>query len=610
MNINTVTALVAQGRTLFASMLFVAWACSGVAHAQGVVQTPAIETASIEAASVRFDGVQNEALLSNLFNFVELYQRALRVSKKNPIQLSEWQRLDSNAEVQIRSALKPYGFYAPRVTRSVSSSQTQVIFDIALGQTVILTDVDVTINGSAINESAVTSWLDSYPLKVGQVLVQPDYDEAKSQLNQILRRLGYFDAEFIKQEVVVNADRITGQISLEVNSGQRYSYGEFEIDWSLPKQARAYSLDFLSRYLTLSPGDDFDSQALQTTQRDMSGSAYFSQAELRPLLDKAEAGVVPIRVTIQAPRRLAYGASLGFGTDTGARAGLIFENRRVNTLGHKFNSELNTSIEKQTVVGNYTIPSNGSKRNGLNLFTSFINEDSDVRDSAVWVAGFDFNRSHSEQTQLNYGLNYRDETFVESDSEFDTQLLLPSISWQTVSADDLRNPSKGYRISASLRAADVGLGSDISFAQLSLNAKSVYSIGSGRVLGRVQVGQTYINDDDRLPSSLSFFAGGDHSVRGYEFESIGVADDDGDLIGGQNLVAASIEYEQQIKGAFALAAFIDAGDAYDNSLDLKVGIGVGARWRLPFGAVRLDIASARDLDGEPVRLHFTFGTDL
>jgi translocation and assembly module TamA len=199
---------------------------------------------------------------------------------------------------------------------------------------------------------------------------------------------------------------------------------------------------------------------------------------------------------------------------------------------------------------------------------------------------------------------------VESESEFDTQLLLPSVSWQTVSADDLRNPSRGYRVSASLRAADSGLGSDISFAQLSLNAKSVYTLGGGRLLGRVQVGHTYINDDDRLPSSLSFFAGGDHSVRGYDFESLGVTNDDGDLVGGQNMLAASVEYEQRIIGAFALAAFIDAGDAYDTSLDLKVGVGIGARWRLPFGAVRFDIASARDLEGEPVRLHFTFGTDL
>ena len=61
---------------------------------------------------------------------------------------------------------------------------------------------------------------------------------------------------------------------------------------------------------------------------------------------------------------------------------------------------------------------------------------------------------------------------------------------------------------------------------------------------------------------------------------------------------------------FALAGFVDMGDAFDNRIDYKRGAGIGLRWRLPFGALRLDAASALDLDGQPFRLHFSFGTDL
>ncbi len=564
----------------------------------------------IENASVEFRGVSDETILKNVISSVALYQQALKLSKKKPIEKYQWQRLISLAEVEIENALKPYGYYLSTVNHSSSTDLSKVTFEINLGAPVILNNVSVIIEGESSETDVIRNWIDAYPLKKGDVLVQPQYDDAKSKLNQLLRRFGYLDARFVKQEIAVNVERTEAAISLLVQIGERYRYGEFELDWRSEKQVGAYSEGFLERYLTLKPGEGFDSQALQKAQGDMSNSTYFSYTELRPLFDEAKDGVVPIRVSIEAPKRLSYGASLGFGTDSGPRTGLTFENRRVNQLGHRFNGELIASTEKQTIVGNYSIPSNGSKRDGLNLFTSFINENSDVRDSNLWLAGFDFNKSLSDQTQLSYGVSFRDESFIESSQSFESQLLLPSVTWQTVSADSLRNPNRGYRVSASLRGADSDLGSDISFAQLTLNAKSVYSLGSGRLIGRAQIGQTIIDDGDQLPSSLSFFTGGDHSVRGYDFESIGVQNVDGDFVGGQNVIATSIEYEQQIRGPFALAAFIDAGDAYDDSLDLKVGVGVGARWRLPFGAVRLDIASARDLEGEPVRLHFTFGTDL
>ena len=118
-----------------------------------------------------------------------------------------------------------------------------------------------------------------------------------------------------------------------------------------------------------------------------------------------------------------------------------------------------------------------------------------------------------------------------------------------------------------------------------------------------------IDDTDELPESLGFLAGGDNSVRGYDFESIGLSEN-GEVSVAENLFVGSVEYEHPIKNGFAIAAFIDVGDAFNDSIKLNKGAGLGLRWRLPFGALRLDAASALDLDGDPIRLHFSFGTDL
>jgi translocation and assembly module TamA len=59
------------------------------------------------------------------------------------------------------------------------------------------------------------------------------------------------------------------------------------------------------------------------------------------------------------------------------------------------------------------------------------------------------------------------------------------------------------------------------------------------------------------------------------------------------------------------AVFYDIGNAFDDTdIDAKEGAGVGLRWRLPVGAVRLDLASALSKAGNPWRVHLTIGMDL
>ena len=55
------------------------------------------------------------------------------------------------------------------------------------------------------------------------------------------------------------------------------------------------------------------------------------------------------------------------------------------------------------------------------------------------------------------------------------------------------------------------------------------------------------------------------------------------------------------------AAFVDAGNAFDKLSErkLKVGYGVGARWRSPIGPFRIDLAYGADI--KQFRLHFSAG---
>jgi translocation and assembly module TamA len=112
---------------------------------------------------------------------------------------------------------------------------------------------------------------------------------------------------------------------------------------------------------------------------------------------------------------------------------------------------------------------------------------------------------------------------------------------------------------------------------------------------------------------VRFFAGGDVSVRGYAYNSLGPTDPLGAVVGGENLLVGSVEIEQLISDAWALAAFIDSGNAYDDYTDFDpaTGVGVGIRWFSPLGPIRFDVAVPLEEDAPgDYRIHITLGPDL
>ena len=69
----------------------------------------------------------------------------------------------------------------------------------------------------------------------------------------------------------------------------------------------------------------------------------------------------------------------------------------------------------------------------------------------------------------------------------------------------------------------------------------------------------------------------------------------------------SVEATRWISDAWGIAAFVDAGNAFDAASDFKlaVGYGIGARVRTPIGPFRLDVAYGEQ--SRQVRLHFSVG---
>ena len=126
---------------------------------------------------------------------------------------------------------------------------------------------------------------------------------------------------------------------------------------------------------------------------------------------------------------------------------------------------------------------------------------------------------------------------------------------------------------------------------------------------RVELGQVFARARYAVPDPLLFRAGGDDSVRGYSYRSLGpeVA---GLVVSGRVVATGTVEvarpFVERLPDLLG-AVFVDAGNAADRWKDLKpvVGVGVGLRYRSPVGPIRIDVAYGEAT--RSLRLHFSAG---
>jgi translocation and assembly module TamA len=326
--------------------------------------------------------------------------------------------------------------------------------------------------------------------------------------------------------------------------------------------------------------------------------------------DKAEDHVIPVDIYLEPRKRLKFTVGAGFGTDTGLRGKIGFEQRRANRLGHRYRLEALASQIKLGLNGEYIIPGSRPSTDRFVVRSSYIEEDSESIDSKTALIGVSRQRQDGLWLK-NLSLDFQRETFSFDSDERTSILLMPSLVWTRVDVENRLDVTRGSRISLELRGAYEDLLSDVSFIQAAVRGKWIRPLGeNGRLLLRGSVGTSLVSEFDDLPATVRFFAGGDRSVRGFELDEIGPRNEEGDVIGGRHLIVGSVEYEYRIRENWSIAAFVDSGTAFDDTPDFKTGVGAGVRWHSPVGPVRVDLASGLEEPGEIIRLHVTIGPDL
>ena len=586
-------------------LLPIAWAADTATDDNDQIK-PAT-TANSPTLKININGLDDE-LRANVLAYLRLNRFASGKQALPDEARLRW--LHDKAEQDIRQALQPFGYYKPQLTNSQlnrTDDGWQAEYTIQPGSAIAIATLDIQILGAGQDDANFKKILDEQPLAEGQTLRHARYETLKQQLQSVATERGYFDARFSQSQIRIDLEAYQARIRLHYQTGERYRFGEviFLQD--------EFADEFLSRYLDFQPGDPYYAPILLSLQSNLINSEYFDQVSIAAPLEKAENKVVPVEVTLSPRKKRQYSLGLGYGTDTGIRGRGGLEQRRVNRWGHNYELQLLASQIQYSLAGEYIIPGDDPRTDSYRIRSTLTQEDSDVKEATTATLGFSQQRQDGLWLKIA-SLDYQYEKFTFSDETEETKLLIGSLNWTRVAADpDRINVTAGSRIGFEIRVGADFLLSDISFAQAAVNAKWIRALNDkSRILLRGTAGTTYIDNKDfpRFPTSLRFFTGGDRSVRGYSLDIIGPRNDEDDVIGGKHVIAGSVEYEYRILDKWSLAAFVDAGDAFNNSPNLKTGVGVGVRWQSPIGPVRVDLASGLDEPGDTFRVHISIGPDL
>ena len=541
----------------------------------------------------------------------------LRDTLAASVDLIRWQTYDEmssslfealvrQASAQAKEAAATEGFFSANVEVNVDRAETpwRVTLSVTPGPQAKVQQANVDVQGAAstddVGRQAITRMKREWPLPPGAPFRQPIWNDAKTQAVNTLAGAGFAAAKLASSEALVDPDANTVDINVALDSGPVFRVGDLEIEG-----LSRYPPELVRNYRTQKNGDRYSLEELEQFVRRLNGTGYFASVHAAIDPDPANADDAPIRVgVIEAPPKKLE-AGLGFSTDTAFRSNVSY--RDVNVNGHALQMFIDARVESKVQNASLRFVRPPSA-NGWSpsVFARVERTDISGLVTETAVAGVRMS-SLDERNQWQYGAAYYfDHQIPQNPPSEDSRALYVDVerAWRRV--DDLIAPTKGW-----IATAQAGVGvpgaSTRGFERVVLRYGLWEPISKlWSFTARAEGGAVFASSRKDIPSALLFRRGGDTTVRGYAFESLGLKEGDSTLPT-RYYFATSVEATRWISDAWGIAAFVDAGNAFDDMNDFKVavGYGIGARVRTPIGPFRLDLAYGQE--SRQVRVHFSVG---
>jgi translocation and assembly module TamA len=564
----------------------------------------------VHGTEVEIKGIEDERVLKNI--------RAHIDSLDMPSAGYQFRQYQESLLLKVAAATQVFGYYqaatvviAPNVVSNSETKSKSWSLQIELGPITLVRQLSLKIEGEGAQDKEIQTLLSAFKLKQGKPLEHSIYENAKNELRSLALSRGYFDFEFEQSTIKVYESLNVADITLHIQSGLRYKFGDlrFGNDTRSKKLAKG-----LTPFKT---GDLYQSSQLGLLNQRLKQTQYFRHVIVRPLVAEAIDSAVPIEVILTHKPRDNFDVGVGVSSDVGPRFTGKWKRPWVNESGHSVGAEVYVSTPEQYLAVDYKVPLEDATQNYLSYQAGYQAQNDNDTSSHKWSLSASRHWTvENSDWQRSAFLRLEQETFVQGlEPEQTTRLLTPGFTLSRLRSKGGLDINWGDKQTITTEFASESLFSDINMFRVTAASKWVRSYDAHRFSWRAELGGIVTNDFDQIPSSLRFFTGGDQSVRGFDYKTLSPfeldTDGESELTGGQYLAVASIEYSYPVAENWRAAAFVDAGNASDDLFkDTAIGIGFGAIWISPIGPVRLYLAKGKSNFGSTRYFHISMGPSL
>ncbi len=411
------------------------------------------------------------------------------------------------------------------------------------------------------------------------------------------RAEGHAKAEIAGQDITADHPARALDARLTVAPGPRLTYGNTRVEG-----ARDVRETQILRIADLRQGQVFDPEQIRASAQRLQRTGAFSSVSIQEAETIGPDATLPLTIQVveRLPRRFGFGAEIS--TDEGFSTSAFWLHR--NLTGYADSLRIEGEIEDvgaseggadYGITFAYNRPSTFNPETDLfvNGGVERLDEPNFEADRAYIDVGA--RRIVSERFQYSYGIGYEYSKDTDAFGERTFSILSIPLEATYDRRNDLLNPTDGYFVEAGLRpfAGFEDAGSGVVF-DADLRGYQGFGPDDRTVIAaRLQIGTIVGPELDEVPSNTLFFSGGGGTVRGQEFQSLGVELPSGDLVGGRSFVGLATEIRQKVTDSIGVVGFVDFGlvspDSDFGGGESHSGAGIGVRYDTGIGPIRFDV---------------------
>ncbi|MGZ5239724.1 MAG: autotransporter assembly complex protein TamA [Caldimonas sp.] len=597
--------------------------CSSLPFFSDTADADAAAPREPEVALYEFEVDAPSPLRQLLLEYLDL-ARFQKAPKSEGIAGPELDRLAAAAPAQARALLETEGYFDPQVTiapAAAGAGLPRLVMKVVPGPRVTVRSVaiDSTAPLAPRTPTRDEPWTDridklrqTWTLKPGQPFRQPAWSSAKNAALGELRADGYPTAAWQGTRARIDAAERSAALTLTIEGGPLFRLGPVRVEG-----VNRYDQAAVQRLATFFRGDVYSEKLLLDYQERLAKVGLFEGASVE--LDATgppEAAPVVVKVKELAQHQATFG--IGYSANTGPRVSVEHYDRKVFGQPWIAHSTLTYGADLKSIGSELSsYPRENMWRNLVAANLERLFAAGETRDS--WTARL----GRAQDTTRFERLYYLEASHAKvSSAPLTTSSEAASFNyhWLRRDLDNILAPTIGTALSLQ-GGAGYGTGTqtraDVAGEEKSrgpfVRAYARYSafrpFGRWFANARVEAGEVFVHDRIGVPDTVLFRAGGEDSVRGYGYRTLGPSVN-GAVVGGRVLASGSVELEHALTArlpALLGAVFVDAGNAADrwNELHPVLGYGIGLHYRSPVGPLRLDLAYGQDL--RQLRLHVSVG---